>query len=116
MVVPGGRMRKAMLVAACAFVPALAFGQIQKTVNVNEIVELELMTTSEAWDKIHNQGKTSVLLITGGTEARGPHTAPGAHSIMPRPGGVEIAGPPGTALAPRGVRVAAPAPGATPGT
>ena len=109
-------MRKAMLIAACAFVPALAFGQIQKTVNVNEIVELELMTTSEAWDKIHNQGKTSVLLITGGTEARGPHNVLGGHSIMSRHRGVEIARRLGNALVAPVVPVAVAATGVTPGT
>src|SRR6185436_9211573 len=52
----GGRMKKAMLMAVlgAVLVPALAAAQAQKTVNVNEIVELELMTTSEAYDKIHN--------------------------------------------------------------
>ena len=76
-------MKKAMLMAAAGalMVPALALAQVQKTVNVNEIVELELMTTSEAYDKIHNQGKTSVLLITGGTEARGPQNVLGGHTL-----------------------------------
>ena len=110
-------MKKAMLIAAAwAFVPALAFGQIQKTVDVNEIVELELMTTSEAWDKIHNQGKTSVLLITGGTEARGPHNVLGGHTIMSRHRGVEIARRLGNALLAPVVPVAVAATGVAPGT
>jgi creatinine amidohydrolase len=110
-------MKKALLIAAAwAFVPALAFGQIQKTVNVNEIVELELMTTSEAWDKIHNQGKTSVLLITGGTEARGPHNVLGGHTIMSRHRGVEVARRLGNALLAPVVPVAVAATGVTPGT
>ena len=94
-------MKKAMLMAALGalIVPALALAQAQKSVNVNEIVELELLTTSEAYDKIHNQGKTSVLLITGGTEARGPHNVLGGHTIMSRHRGVEIARRLGNALA-----------------
>jgi len=111
-------MKKAMLMAAlgAVMVPALALAQAQKTVNVNEIVELELLTTSEAYDKIHNQGKTSVLLITGGTEARGPHNVLGGHTIMSRHRGVEIAKRLGNALLAPVVPVAVAATGVTPGT
>ena len=111
-------MKKAMLMAALGalMVPALALAQAQKTVNVNEIVELELMTTSEAYDKIHNQGRTSVLLITGGTEARGPHNVLGGHTIMSRHRGVEVARRLGNALLAPVVPVAVAATGVTPGT
>jgi len=111
-------MKKAMLMAVlgAVLVPALAAAQAQKTVNVNEIVELELMTTSEAYDKIHNQGKTSVLLITGGTEARGPHNVLGGHTIMSRHRGAEIARRLGNALLAPVVPVAVAATGVTPGT
>src|SRR5215204_2362148 len=111
-------MKKAMLMAALGAltVPALALAQAQKPVNVNEIVELELLTTSEAYDKIHNQGKTSVLLITGGTEARGPHNVLGGHTIMSRHRGVEIARRLGNALLALVVPVAVAAIGVTPGT
>jgi creatinine amidohydrolase len=109
-------MKKAMLMAAVALVPVLAVAQAPKTVNVNDIVELELLTTSEAYEKIHNQGKTSVLLITGGTEARGPHNVLGGHTIMSRHRGVEIAKRLGNALLAPVVPVAVAATGVTPGT
>jgi creatinine amidohydrolase len=110
-------MKKAMtLVAGLALIPTLAFAQVAKPVDVKDIVELELLTTSEAYDKIHNQGKTSVLLITGGTEARGPHNVLGGHTIMSRHRGIEIAKRLGNALLAPVVPVAVAATGVTPGT
>jgi creatinine amidohydrolase/Fe(II)-dependent formamide hydrolase-like protein len=109
-------MKKAMTLAGLALIPTLAFAQAAKPVDVKDIVELELLTTSEAYDKIHNQGKTSVLLITGGTEARGPHNVLGGHTIMSRHRGVEIAKRLGNALLAPVVPVAVAATGVTPGT
>jgi creatinine amidohydrolase/Fe(II)-dependent formamide hydrolase-like protein len=97
-------------------VPALTFAQPATPVDAKNIVELELLTTSEAYDKIHNQGKTSVLLITGGTEARGPHNVLGGHTIMSRHRGVEVAKRLGNALLAPVVPVAVAATGVTPGT
>jgi creatinine amidohydrolase len=108
-------MKSALFVAA-ALVPTLAFAQAAKPVDVKDIVELELLTTSEAYDKIHNQGKTSVLLITGGTEERGPHNVLGGHTIMSRHRGSEIAKRLGNALLAPVVPVAIAATGVTPGT
>jgi creatinine amidohydrolase len=108
-------MKKALFLAA-ALVPTLAFAQAAKPVDVKDIVELELLTTSEAYDKIHNQGKTSVLLITGGTEARGPHNVLGGHTIMSRHRGIEIAKRLGNALLAPVVPFAVAATGVTPGT
>jgi creatinine amidohydrolase len=108
-------MKKALFLAA-ALVPTLAFAQTAKPVDVKDVVELELLTTSEAYDKIHNQGKTSVLLITGGTEARGPHNVLGGHTIMSRHRGIEIAKRLGNALLAPVVPVAVAATGVTPGT
>ena len=108
-------MKKALLIAA-ALAPTLAFAQAAKPIDVKDIVELELLTTSEAYDKIHNQGKTSVLLITGGTEARGPHNVLGGHTIMSRHRGAEIAKRLGNALLAPVVPVAVAATGVTPGT
>ena len=107
---------KKVLFFAAALVPTLAFAQAAKPVDVKDIVELELLTTSEAYDKIHNQGKTSVLLITGGTEARGPHNVLGGHTIMSRHRGAEIAKRLGNALLAPVVPVAVAATGVTPGT
>src|SRR4026207_1342679 len=109
-------MKMALFLAAAAVGPALTFAQTAKPVDVNNIVELELLTTSEAYDKIHNQGKTSVLLITGGTEARGPHNVLGGHTIMSRHRGIEIAKRLGNALLAPVVPVAVAATGVTPGT
>src|SRR4026209_2700798 len=109
-------MKMALFLAAAAVVPALTFAQTTKPVDVTDIVELELLTTSEAYDKIHNQGKTSVLLITGGTEARGPHNVLGGHTIMSRHRGVEIAKRLGNALLAPVVPMSPAATGVTPGT
>src|SRR4051812_4082004 len=117
MLTPGGRMKKVLtIVAGLALIPTLVFAQPAKPVDVKSIVELELLTTSEAWDKIHNQGKTSVLLITGGTEARGPHNVLGGHTIMSRHRGAEIAKRLGNALLAPVVPVAVAATGVTPAT
>jgi creatinine amidohydrolase len=110
-------MKKVMtIVAGLALMPALAFAQAPKPFDVKDVVELELLTTSEAYDKIHNQGKTSVLLITGGTEERGPHNVLGGHTIMSRHRGVEIAKRLGNALLAPVVPMAVAATGVTPGT
>ena len=60
-------------------------------VNVKDVVELELLTHTEVYDRIHNDGMTSVLVVTGGTEERGPHDVLGGHTIMARHHAVEIA-------------------------
>jgi creatinine amidohydrolase len=76
-----------------------AFAQAPRgPVNVKDIVELELLTHTEVSEKIHKEGKTSVLVITGGTEERGPHAVLGGHTIMSRHRGVEIAKRLGNAL------------------
>jgi creatinine amidohydrolase/Fe(II)-dependent formamide hydrolase-like protein len=66
-------------------------------VNPKDIVELELLTHTEVSQKIKD-GKTSVLIITGGTEERGPHNVLGGHTIMSRHRGIEIAHQLGNAL------------------
>jgi len=85
-------MRKALVVCAAAVVAvATSLVGAQSTVNTNDIVELELLTHTEVSDKIHNQGFTSVLIITGGTEERGPQDVLGGHTIMSRHRGAAIA-------------------------
>jgi creatinine amidohydrolase len=71
---------------------------VRGPVNVKDIVDLELLTHTEVSEKIHKEGKTSVLVITGGTEERGPHAILGGHTIMSRHRGVEIAKRLGNAL------------------
>ncbi len=78
-------MRKtSVLVISALAVLAIPLVRAQTPVNVNDIVELELLTHTEVYDKIHNQGFTSVLVVTGGTEERGPQDVLGGHTIMSR--------------------------------
>ncbi len=84
--------------AVFALFSTTALAQTQRTVNVKDIVELELLTHSEVYEKIHSEGKTSVLLVTGGTEERGPHNVLGGHTIMSRYRAIEIAKRLGNAL------------------
>jgi creatinine amidohydrolase/Fe(II)-dependent formamide hydrolase-like protein len=58
--------------------------------NVDKVVELELLTSSEVTDKIKN-GWTSVFLPTGGTEIRGPHATIGVHNVLATKRAVEAA-------------------------
>jgi creatinine amidohydrolase len=84
-------MRKSAILAAIISVSSsLTLAQAQQP-NVNDIVELEMLTHSEVSDKIHKQGFTSVLIVTGGTEERGPHDVLGGHTIMSRYHAVNIA-------------------------
>ena len=78
---------------------AATFAQADRSpVNVKDIVEIERLTHTEVSEKIQKEGKTSVLIITGGTEERGPHAVLGGHTIMSRHRGVEIAKRLGNAL------------------
>jgi len=93
-------MRKTVFpVVLLPFFVSTAFAQgAGNPVNTRDIVELELLTHTEVSDKIHKEGKTSVLIITGGTEERGPHAVLGGHTIMSRHRGAEIARRLGNAL------------------
>jgi len=74
-----------------AIVSIAAFAQDARPVNVKDVVELELLTHSEVYDKVHNEGMTSVLIVAGGTEERGPHDVLGGHTIMAHHHAVDIA-------------------------
>lgn len=84
--------------AAIALVAGVGSAQTRQPFNVKDTVELELLTHTEVYDKIHNEGKTSVLVVTGGTEERGPHDVLGGHTIMARHRAIEIARRLGNAL------------------
>jgi creatinine amidohydrolase/Fe(II)-dependent formamide hydrolase-like protein len=85
-------MRKTLVLSSgAALVAMAAFAPAQQPVNVNDIVELELLTHTEVYEKIHTGGMTSVLVVTGGTEERGPHDVLGGHTLMSRPRAVAIA-------------------------
>jgi creatinine amidohydrolase/Fe(II)-dependent formamide hydrolase-like protein len=84
----------------------LAFGVIAasavalvhaQTPNVNDIVDLEMLTHTEVAAKI-KAGKTSVLIATGGTEERGPHDVLGGHTILAHHRAIEAAKRLGNAL------------------
>lgn len=84
-------MKTTLAVAAALAALATATFAQAPAVNINDIVELELLTHTEVYDKIHNQGFTSVLVVTGGTEERGPQDVIGGHTIMAHHHAVEIA-------------------------
>jgi len=50
-------------------------------------VEIQLMTYPEIYDAIHQQGKTTVLIVNGGIEQRGPHAVLGGHLLTATPQG-----------------------------
>jgi creatinine amidohydrolase len=70
---------------------ATAGAAVAQQPNANDIVELELLTHSEVREKIQKQGYTSVLIVNGGTEERGPHAVLGGHTIMSRYHAINIA-------------------------
>ena len=61
-------------------------------------VEIALMTYPEIYAAIHEQGKTTVLIVDGGIEQRGPHAVLGGHSLTAGPQGADIARKLGNAL------------------
>jgi creatinine amidohydrolase/Fe(II)-dependent formamide hydrolase-like protein len=77
---------------------ALATGGVAMAQKTEAPVEIELMTYPEIYAAIHQQGKTTVLVVNGGTEQRGPHAVLGGHSLTARPQGVDIARKLGNAL------------------
>jgi creatinine amidohydrolase/Fe(II)-dependent formamide hydrolase-like protein len=111
-------MRKAALVfAASTLCSTLAFAQSAKmTTNPDEIVDLELLTHTEVYDKIHNKGMTSVLIPAGGTEERGPQDVLGGHTFIARYNAVEAAKKLGNALVAPVLPISPAATGVRPGT
>ncbi|MGE3273685.1 MAG: creatininase family protein [Vicinamibacterales bacterium] len=84
-------MFRSRTIVAAAAVVSLAAGASAQSFDTSNIVELELLTNTEVYDKVQNQGFTSVLVVTGGTEARGPHNILAGHTYMARHRAVEIA-------------------------
>jgi creatinine amidohydrolase len=82
-------MKRAIGVLGCLVLfatPALA--QIGRP--VSEVVELELLTSSEVVEK-QQKGFVNVLIVNGGTEARGPHNILAGHTIMSRHTAIDVA-------------------------
>jgi creatinine amidohydrolase len=71
------------LAAALPLVASIAFAQGARpsAFNVNDTVNLELLTHTELTERLNN-GWTSVFLVTGGTEERGPQDVLGGHNIL----------------------------------
>lgn len=89
-------MKKLVGLFGCvALMTTPAFAQLGKP--VKEVVELELLTHTEVTEKI-KAGMTSVLIVNGGTEARGPHNILGGHTIMSRATAIDAARQLGDAL------------------
>jgi creatinine amidohydrolase/Fe(II)-dependent formamide hydrolase-like protein len=89
---------KKLLLLCCALamlVPAshaqyATQGQGVAGMNVDNVVEIGLLTSSEITDKI-NKGWTSVLAPTGGTEIRGPHAVTNVHTALATHRAIEAA-------------------------
>ena len=82
-------MRKSLVVAGgLALCASAAFAQLGKP--VKDVVELELLTTSEVVERIKG-GAVNVLVVNGGTEARGPQNILGGHTIMSRATAIDVA-------------------------
>ena len=85
----------ASLVTCLALSAGSSAAQVGKP--VKDIVELELLTHAEVAEKMA-AGTTSVLIVNGGTEERGPHNILGGHTIMARATAIDVAKQLGNAL------------------
>jgi creatinine amidohydrolase len=72
-------MKKFALVLTGVLMSAPAFAQIGRP--VSELVEMELLTSSEVVEK-QKAGFINVIIANGGTEARGPQNILAGHTIM----------------------------------
>jgi creatinine amidohydrolase len=80
-------MKKALAFITLSVLSAAPAGA---QVNVANIVDLELLTHTEVTQKLKD-GWTSILLVTGGTEERGPQDVLGGHTMMAHSHAVMIA-------------------------
>ena len=75
-------MKKTLsLLAISMLCSPTAFAQTAAPVNIANVVDMELLTHTELSQKLKD-GWTSVLLVTGGTEERGPQDVLGGHTMM----------------------------------
>jgi creatinine amidohydrolase len=84
--------------AALALAGMLAAAGIATAQEKEAQVEIELMTYPEIYAAIHAEGKTTVLVVNGGIEQRGPHAVLGGHSLTAKPQAIDIARKLGNAL------------------
>jgi creatinine amidohydrolase len=78
-----------MVVIGAAVIATAMVGRAQQP-KIDDIVDIEMLTHTELTAK-QKAGFTSVLIVTGGTEERGPHNILGGHTIMSHRHGLEIA-------------------------
>ena len=82
-------MRKTfVLFCGLSLVATSALAQVGKP--VGELVELEYLTSSEVVAR-QQAGAINVLIVNGGTEARGPHNILAGHTIMSRMTAIDVA-------------------------
>ena len=75
-------MKRFTVFMAALLLSAPAFAQLVQTGRpVAELVEMELLTSSELVEK-QKAGFINVIIANGGTEARGPHNILAGHTIM----------------------------------
>jgi creatinine amidohydrolase len=91
-------MKHAIMMSAVAVASMFALAGVAMAQEKEAQVEIELMTYPEIYAAIHEQGKTTVLIINGGIEQRGPHAVLGGHSLTAKPQGIDIARKLGNAL------------------
>jgi creatinine amidohydrolase len=89
-----------LLASTCVLIlmSSTVFAQSSKPVNVKGIVDIDLLTHSEIYEKIHSEGKTTLIMAVGGTEQRGPQAVLSGHTLMAHAKAIEIARKLGNAL------------------
>ena len=77
-------MNRIRLATAALLLPMVsASAQLSKNPPKGPLVEFEMMTWPEVKQALEN-GKTTAIIYTGGTEQRGPQNANGGHTLMAR--------------------------------
>jgi creatinine amidohydrolase len=92
------RMKRTVMMLAVAAAGVLAAAGAATAQQKEAPLEIELMTYPEIYAAIHEQGKTTVLVMNGGIEQRGPHAVLGGHTLTAKPQGLDIARKLGNAL------------------
>src|SRR5215468_291346 len=94
----GQHMKRTVMTVVVVIAGVLAARGMAIAQHKEAPVEIQLMTYPEIYNAIHQQGKTTVLIVNGGIEQRGPHAVLGGHSLTATPQGVDIARKLGNAL------------------
>ena len=80
------------MAALALSVPTVSFARqlVQTGKPVSEIVEIELLTSSELVAK-QKAGFINIIIANGGTEARGPHNILAGHTVMSKHTAIDVA-------------------------